>query len=269
MTYFFEENSETIRTFKELTANSQKLIPFKNIDIIIQKLLEEINDKNYSYVAHLLNYLFSHFHPNLLPYFLNHLGKISILHESSRKIALYLIKAESRPIYQIKGLQLISRLKDSKFIPFIIPLIYSQHKPLQQQAIRTLFDTPGNKEEILEQYLLDRSPQRKELAARIMKQIYPDNIKLAQIMLESDDFLERIEGINCLSETQNRKWINTFEKMLEKEKDLAVKKTIFEAITLLGGRKARKILDNYLETEDFIPMRNLINNSIEILKMKK
>ncbi|MHA1561935.1 MAG: hypothetical protein ACTSPA_07385 [Promethearchaeota archaeon] len=56
--------------------------------------------------------------------------------------------------------------------------------------------------------------------------------------------------------------------MLEIERDLAVRKAIFEAITSLGGRKAEKILQMSLENEDFTPMRNLIYNSIQILKNK-
>jgi len=269
MTYFFEEKSRTISLLKEFTSNSQNIIKFKKLDLIIENLLEEIVDKSYSYVDEILAYLLSHLNSNLIPYFLNQLVNISIHSESGHKIALYLIKAESRPIYQIKGLQLVSSLKDSSFAPFIINLIFSSHKPLQQQAIRTLLKTPGNREEILEHYLQDRSPQRKELAARLMKQINPDNVKLAQIMINSDDFLERIEGIKIISETGNRKWIKKiFEKLLEIERDLAVRKAIFEAITSLGGRKAEKILQMSLENEDFTPMRNLIYNSIQILKNK-
>jgi len=269
MTYFFEEKSKTISLLKEITSNSQNIIKFKKLDLIIEKLLVEILDKSYSYTDEILDYLFSHLNSNLIPYFLNQLVNISITSESGHKIALYLIKAESRPIYQIKGLQLVSSLKDSSFAPFIIPLIFSTHKPLQQQAIRTLLKTPGNREEILEHYLQDRSPQRKELAARLMKQINPDNVKLAQIMINSEDFLERIEGIKIISETGNRKWIKkTFEKLFEIEKDLAVRKAIIEAITSLGGKKAEKILQISLKNEDFTPMRNLINNSIQILKNK-
>jgi len=246
MTYFFEESSKTINLLKEITSNSQNIIKFKKIDLVIESLLEEIIDKSYSYVDEILAYLFSHLNSNLIPYFLNQLVNIAIPSVSGHKIALYLIKAESRPIYQIKGLQLVSSLKDSSFAPFIINLIFSSHKPLQQQAIR-----------------------RKELAARLMKQINPDNIKLAQIMIESEDFLERIEGIKIISETGNRKWIKKiFEKMLGIEKDLAVRKAIFEAITSLGGKKAEKILQISLENEDFTPMRNLIYNSIQILKNK-
>ncbi len=269
MTYFFEESSKTINFLKEITSNSQNIIKFKKLDIIIKSLLEEIVDKNYLYVDEILDYLFSHLNSNLIPYFLNQLVSISIRSESGHKIALYLIKADSRPIYQIKGLQLVPSLKDSSFTPYIIPLIFSLHKPLQQQAIQTLLATPGNREEILEQYLQDRSPQRKELAARLMKQINPDNVKLAQIMINSEDFLERIEGIKIISETGNRKWIKkTFEKLYEIEKDLAVRKAIIEAITSLGGRKAEKILQISLENEDFTPMRNLLSNSIQILKKK-
>ena len=269
MTYFFEESSRTINLLKEITSNSQNIIKFKKIDLIIESILDEIIEKTYSYVDEILGYLFSHLNSSLIPYFLNQLVNISIPSESGHKIAMYLIKAESRPIYQIKGLQLVSSLKDSSFAPFIISLIFSSHKPLQQQAIRTLLATPGNREEILEQYLQDRSPQRKELAARLMKQINPDNVKLAQIMINSDDFLERIEGIKIISETGNRKWIKkTFEKMLEIERDLAVRKAIIEAITLLGGKKAEKILQISLENEDFTPMKNLIYSSIQILKNK-
>ena len=267
MTYFFEESSKTINLLKEITSDSQNIIRFKKIDLIIESLLEEILEKPYLYVNHLMDYLFSHLNSNFIPYFLNQLVYISISSKSAQKIALYLIKEESRPIYQIKGLQLVSLLKDSSFAPFIIPLIFSAHKPLQQQAIRSLLATPGNSEEILERYLQDRSPQRKDLAARLMKQINPDNVKLAQIMINSDDFLERIEGIKIISETRNRKWIKkTFEKMLEIERDLAVRKAIIEAITLLGGKKAEKILQISLENEDFTPMRNLIFSSIQILK---
>ena len=269
MTYFCEENSETINLLEEITSNSQNIIKFKKIDLVIGKLLEEIFDKTYQYTDQILNYLFSHLNSNLIPYFLNQLVILSIPSEAGHKIAMYLIKAESRPIYQIKGLQLVSSLENSSFAPFIINLIFSSHKPLQQQAIRTLLKTPGNREEILEQYLQDRSPQRKELAARLMKEINPDNVKLAQIMINSEDFLERIEGIKIISETGNRKWIKkVFEKMLENEKDLAVRKAIFEAITSLGGKKAEKILQISLENEDFTPMRNLIFNSIQILKNK-
>ena len=269
MTYFFEESSRTINLLKEITSDSQNIIRFKKIDLIIERLLEEILEKSYSYVNHLLDYLFSNLNSNFIPYFLNQLANISIPSKSAHKIALFLIKAESRPIYQIKGLQLVSSLKDSNFAPFIIPLIFSGHKPLQQQAIRTLLATPGKSEEILEQYLQDRSPQRKDLAARLMRQINPDNVKLAKIMINSDDFLERIEGIKIISETGNRKWIKrTFEKMLEIERDLAVRKAIIEAITLLGGKKAEKILQISLENEDFTPMRNLIYSSIQILKNK-
>ena len=269
MTYFFEESSKTINLLKEITSNSQNIIKFKKIDLIIENLLEEILDKKYLYADQILDYLFFHLNSNLIPYFLNQLVNISIPSESAHKIAKYLIKADSRPIYQIKGLQLVSSLKNSSFAPFIINLIFSSYKPLQQQAIRTLLKTPGNREEILEQYLQDRSPQRKELAARLMKQINPDNVKLAQIMINSDDFLERIKGIKIISETGNRKWIKkTFEKMVEIEKDLAVRKAIFEAITSLGGKKAKKILQISLENENFTPMRNLIFNSIQILKNK-
>ncbi|QEE16580.2 HEAT repeat domain-containing protein [Promethearchaeum syntrophicum] len=254
---------------KDITENSQNIVKFKKIDLVIEKLLEEILDKTYQYTDQILNYLISHLNSNLIPYFLNQLTMISVPSKSGHKIAMYLIKAESRPIYQIKGLQLVSSLKNSIFTPFIINLIFSSHKPLQQQAIRTLLKTPGNREEILEQYLQDRSPQRKELAARLMKEINPDNVKLAQIMINSEDFLERIEGIKIISETGNRKWIKkTFQKMLENEKDLAVRKAIFEGITSLGGKKAEKILEISLENEDFTPMRNLIYNSIQILKNK-
>jgi HEAT repeats len=222
--------------------------------------LEEIpTDENRQYIDN----IFSALPPKTIPLFLDTITQTFEPIESVQKILHYLIYTE-RPIFQIRGLQLAMNLKDETTIPKIVPLIFSHHKPLSQKAIELLLTLKGNAEKILEQYLPDRSPNKRELAIKIMKKLNPSNIKLAIQQLNSEDFLERIEAINVLGETNERKYINKIERLLS-DKDLSVKKTAIEAIAKLGGRKAKKILNVSLLEEDYPPMIRLINFSLQTI----
>lgn len=235
------------------------------IQHFLELIYEDLENKSILDSQRYLEHIFFTIPPKLFPYLLDHLTHRSE-GEIGRKIILYLLRTD-RPIYQIKALQMIITRGKDNFAPYIIPLIFSGYNPLKHQAIITIIKVPGSAELILEQILNDRSKKRQRQAMQLLRKLNPTNHKLALKMLESDDFIDRIDAINHLAETNDSRWIATIEKFLN-DSDIAVQKAAIEGITRIGGTKAKKILTEQLDSQDFPPLRRLLSSQIQELDKK-
>ena len=238
-----------------LTQKNVEHISDEEVKKIAQLLANELAHQTFYENRILLENLFAEVSPAVMPSLLDILMKMEGL-ENIQAVILFLLKS-NRPIFQIKGLQKIISIGDSRYTAFITPLLFSTYKPLQQQAIRTLFKVPGNGEIILEKILTDRSANKRAIAKRVLRMISPNNAKLAMKQLESGDFLERIAGIERLSQTQERKFIGKIEPLLQ-DPDIAVQRAALDGIAHLGGRKAKKILTACLHQENYPPLQKII-----------
>lgn len=179
----------------------------------------------------------------------------------SRSLAYFLLTTE-RPIYQLKALRIIKNTNDAFFAPFILPLIFSNYQPLQQESVETLIKNKGNVEFLLEHLLHDHSPEKRDFAAKLLLRINPQNVKAAIYMLGNQDFLQRINAINILANTKERKWIPKIAVLLN-DPDLAVQKASIEAIAELGGNNAKNILESRLAQEAHLPLREILQKVLK------
>ena len=252
----------SLQLIHHLAQNNVQQVSEEDLIRIAHLLTEELGQQSFYENRILLEDLFIAVSPAVMPSLLNILMHIEGP-ENIQAITLFLLKS-NRPIFQIKGLQKVISMNDPNYTAFITPLMFSSYKPLQQQAIRTLFEVPGNGELILEKILTDRSANKRAVAMRVLRMINPNNSKLAIKQLESDDFLERIGGIEHLSQTQERKWIGKIEPFLQ-DPDLAVQRAALDAIAQLGGRKAKKILNDRLLQENYPPLQKIIINLLSTI----
>ncbi|TFH29388.1 MAG: HEAT repeat domain-containing protein [Promethearchaeota archaeon] len=241
-----------------LISSAKKSIASSQIDYLVNLIKEDMDDQSFATFRDYMNRIFSILPASLLPYFLE---SIITLNEAEpywfiQKLINFLINA-NRPIYQIKGLQLIQQIKDDSYVPYVIPLIYHSHKPLRKEAIKTIITNPGCAEKIVENDLRSRSENKRILAAKLLRKINPDNIRLALEQIESTDFIERIHAIQVLATSNDRKWVAKITPYLN-DPDLSVKKVAIEAISQLGGTKAKKILNQKLLLEDYLPLKTII-----------
>jgi hypothetical protein len=233
------------------------------LEHLMALLIEDLENKSTLESQHYLEQIFFSIPPKLFPFLLDSLTQIAF-DETGRKIIIYLLRTD-RPIYQIKALQMIIDRKTDNFAPYIIPLIFSSYEPLKKQAIKTIIKVPGSAVLILEQILTDRSKKRQLLAVKILKRIAPKNHKLALKLLHSDDFIDRITGIEHLTNSKDEKWLKTIENFL-RDPDIAVQKAAIEAIGKLGGKRAAEILMKQRAIQDFPPLQRIIDFHIEKIK---
>lgn len=247
----------SLQFIRHLTQKNAPQVSEEDVESIARILTEELAQQSFYENRLLLENLFAEVSPGVMPALLDILMKIEGP-ENIQAIILFLLKS-NRPIFQIKGLQKVIAMNDPKYTAFITPLMFSSYRPLQQQAIRTLFEVPGNGEIILEKILTDRSANKRAIAKRVLRMINPNNSKLAMKQLESEDFLERITGIERLSQTFERKYIGKIEPLLH-DPDIAVQRAALDGIAQLGGRKAKKILTACLDQEIYPPLLKIISN---------
>ena len=250
----------SLQFIRHLTQKNAQQVSEEDVECITRLLAEELAQQSFYENRLLLENLFAEVSPGVMPALLDILMKITGPENTQaiQAIILFLLKS-NRPIFQIKGLQKVIATNDPKYTAFITPLMFSSHKPLQQQAIRTLFKVPGNGEIILEKILTDRSANKRAIAKRVLRMINPNNSKLAMKQLESEDFLERITGIERLSQTFERKYIGKIEALLH-DPDIAVQRAALDGIAQLGGRKAKKILTACLHQEMYPPLQKIISD---------
>ena len=234
-----------------------------HIEHLITLIIHDLQKKSMNESQEYLEEVFYSIPPSFFPILLD-LFTQNIDGEISKKIISYLLRT-NRPIYQIKALNIIVNQNSENFVPFVIPLIFSSYIPLQKQAIKTIIAVPGSAELILEQMLNDRSKKRQKLALKILKRINPANHKLSLKLLESEDFVDRINGIKFLTESNESKWIKSIEIFLE-DPDIAVRKAAIEGISKLGGKKAKDILIAQLDYQNYPPLRKILDTQIEKLR---
>lgn len=155
-----------------------------------------------------------------------------------------------------------SKNNDETLIPLAIPLIYHSHLPLQQEAIKTIIQFPSISEPILENALRSRSEKKLNIVKKVLNQLNPNNIKLAVAELNNPDFLIRVNALKILGSTGDRKWITKILPFLEDD-DMAVRKAAIEALSQLGGRKAKQILSQTLIREDYPPLKLIIQKQLK------
>ncbi len=259
----FPQPTKALTFLQEMKELGDKFWNPPQIEHFLDLILEDIDPKSNLDSQHYLEHIFFSIPPKLFPFLLEKLSQKS--HgEIGRKIILYLLRTD-RPLYQINALQMIVERNTDNFAPYIIPLIFSGHKPLQQQAIHTILRVPGSAELILEQILNDRSVKRQKRAMKLLSKLNPLNHKLALKTIESDDFIERITGIQHLSNSKDKKWIPTIEKFLM-DPDIAVRKAAIQSLSSIGGTKVKKILKQQLNVQDFAPLRRLLLIQIDLLE---
>ncbi len=263
MTENIDHPQEAWKYLNTLISSSKKSIATNQISYLINLIKEDMEDQGFAVFREYLNKMFSKLPASVLPYFLE---SLITLRETEpywfiQKLINFLINA-NRPIYQIKGLQLIQQIKDDSYVPYIIPLIYHTHKPLRKEAIRTIVANPGCAEKIVEGDLRSRSEKKRTKAVKLLRKINPENIKLALEQIESTDFIERIHAIQVLANTNNRKWIAKITTFLN-DPDLSVRKAAIEAISGLGGTNAKKILNQKLLHEEYLPLKVIIQEQLK------
>ncbi|UYP48534.1 hypothetical protein NEF87_004819 [Candidatus Lokiarchaeum ossiferum] len=249
------ENAQTLEYIKQIVENSQGKINSVELKQIMIFLVEDLHRITSANLKTYLDDIIEKIPSECLPFFFEALHEIED-EGAIHKMIIFFIRS-NKPLYCMIGVQLIQKIHDESYTGLIAPFIYSNHKPLRQLTIRCLLANPGNIENILEQNLSDRNPKRRELTENLIFQINPKNIKVAQKKLNNTDFLERIQAISTLAETQDRKLVSKFETMLD-DPDISVRKAVIEGITRLGGKKARKILKEHLLKETHFPLRALI-----------
>ena len=232
-----------------------------DIDQLLQYLFNDLSYNTYNEHKIYLESIFSTLRPQDVALFLDSLSKIIEPMDYMSTIGLFLIQSQ-RPVFKLHGVEIALNLQDKRFIPYIIPIIYTKHIPLRQKAIETILSLQGKAEEILEQHLQEKVPSKQHLASKILKKLNPQNAKLGIFMLQNEDFIIRIEGIKILAETNNNKYLSKIEPYLD-DTDMAVRKAAIEAISQFGGRKAKQILNQKLIEEEFPPLREIIQTSLE------
>lgn len=254
----FVENRPTMEYILDIKENSARKFNQDELKQIMIYLIADLNAMTSANSQSYLDDIIGTIPSELIPFFFEALYEIEDAN-TIHKVILYFIRSK-KPLYCMIGVRLIQKIKDTSYTGLIAPFIYSNHIPLRQLTIRGIIENPGNIECILEQYLSDRNPKRRELTESLIFQINPKNIKVAQKKLSNPDFLERIQAISTLTETQDRKLVCIFEPLLE-DPDISVRKAAIEGIARLGGKKARKVLREHMLKETHIPLRKLIISS--------
>ncbi|MHA1518865.1 MAG: HEAT repeat domain-containing protein [Promethearchaeota archaeon] len=253
---------EAWKYLKTLISSAKISIASNQIDYLINLIKEDMEDQDFVTFREYMNRIFSELPASILPYFLESL--ITLKDPEPywflQKLINFLINA-NRPIYQIKGLQLIQQIKDDSYVPYIIQFIYHAHKPLSKAAIKTIVANPGCAEKIVEGDLRSRSENKRLIAAKLLRKINPNNIRLALEQIGSVDFLERIHAIQVLASSNDRKYVAKITPSLN-DSDLSVRKVAIEAISQLGGTKAKKILNQKLLMEDYLPLKIIIQKQL-------
>lgn len=257
----FDYPEEALKYLNILIKGANDFVASNQIDYLIELIKEDMEDQSYQVFKTYLNLIFNSLPVKILPYFLENLIKLQDPYWFIQKLINFLIKA-NRPIYQIKGLQLIQKIKDDSYIPYVFPLIYHAHLPLQKEAIKTIMLNGECSEKLLESDLKSRSEKKRMIARKVLKKVNPDNLRLMLEELESSDFIERIHAIKILAASGDRKWISKITNCLN-DHDLSVKKAAIDALSQLGGKKAKKILNQKLLIEDYLPLRNIIQEHLE------
>jgi hypothetical protein len=252
---------EALDYLNALVFSARTSIASNQIDYLIELIKNDMESQPFPTFREYLNSIFSKIPAKILPEFLELLIKLRKPYWFLQRLINFLIDAK-RPIYQIKALQLIQKVKDDSYIPLVVPLIYHAHPPLRKEAILTIKANPGCAEKMLESDIKSRSEKKRSIAKKVLRQINPENLRLALEMIDSQDFLERIHSIQTLAKTHNRKWISKITALLN-DPDLAVRKAAIEAISHLGGKKAKKILNQKLLHEDYLPLRSIIQEQLE------
>ncbi|MCF2140686.1 MAG: HEAT repeat domain-containing protein [Candidatus Lokiarchaeota archaeon] len=228
---------------------------------LLKLLINDMENQNYSIFKEYMNQILSHLPIKILPLFLENIIHSNDPEWFQQNCINFLIHA-NRPIYQIKGLQIIQKNNDETLIPLAIPLIYHSHLPLQQEAIKTIIQFPSISEPILENALRSRSEKKLNIVKKVLNQLNPNNIKLAVAELNNPDFLIRVNALKILGSTGDRKWITKILPFLEDD-DMAVRKAAIEALSQLGGRKAKQILSQTLIREDYPPLKLIIQKQLK------
>ena len=252
---------EALDYLNTLVSSAGATIASNQIDYLIELIKNDMENQPFPLFREYLNSIFSKMPAKILPEFLELLIKLRKPYWFLQKLINFLIDAK-RPIYQIKALQLIQKIKDDSYTPLVVPLIYHPHTPLRKEAILTIKVCPGCAEKMLEAELKSRSENKRAIAKKVLRQINPDNLRLALEMIDSQDFLERIHAIQSLAKTHNRKWIAKITALLN-DPDLAVRKAAIEAISHLGGKKAKRILNQKLLNEEYLPLRSIIQEQLD------
>lgn len=260
----FQEPIKAIIFIKEMKDLGDKYWDSSQLEHLLSLILNDLESKSTIESQHYLEHIFFSIPPKLFPFLLDALTSQITADEISRKIIVYLLRTD-RPVYQIKALEMIIERNSDNFAPYIIPLIFSSYEPLQKQAIKTIIKVPGSAELILEQILNDRSKKRQNLAMKILKRINSQNHKLAIKMLDSEDFVDRITGINHLAQSNDTKWIKILKNFLH-DSDIAVQKAAIEAISNIGGKKAEQVLLEYRENQNYVPLLKILDFHLEKIR---
>ena len=262
MTVFIKNQLQAFAFLELINEFGRSEMTADEINHLIELILRDLNTQEADAASTYLDEVFESVPSNSLLIIIDELSNIGEPLKSAQYVAMHLLYTD-RPIFQIKGLKLIERIADSDFVPHIIPLMFSSYTPLQLKAIELISTLEGNAEEILEQYLQNRSMFKRNLSAQVLMKLNPTNPKLAPFLLESEDFVERIEGIRVLAANGERRLIAKIEPFLQ-DSDMAVVKAAIEAIAALGGRRAMKTLLAKLTQEDlYTPLKTLISKLIE------
>lgn len=223
--------------------------------------IADMENQKYPYFKNYLQQILNHLPGKILPFFLDNLANPDDPEWYRQNCLSFLIHA-NRPIYQITGIKIIQKMQDESLIPLILPLIFHNHIPLQKQAIKTLLNYPQIAEPFLENSLKTRSKRKQEIAIKVLHQVNPANLKLAVMELSNPDFLFRINAIQVLGKSGERKWLTKLLPLLE-DPDLGVRKAAVEAISKLGGKKAKQILYQSLIREDYPPLKLIIQEHLK------
>jgi hypothetical protein len=245
----------------EINAIKRDHLTDKEFELLFQKLKLDLVNKNQEHNLELLDALYSMIPVQDLPVFFN---RILQEFESHRIELCHIINSlliTQRPVYQMYALNIIEYLNEPIFVPAVVSLALESHIPLRQKAFNTLRKVDGQTQLILEGYLKDRCKPKRELAAKILKEIAPQNQKLALYNLTNPDFIERANALNILGKTGDKKFLPKIEECLE-DGDIAVKKAAIDAIGQIGGKKAVEILRGQLGLQDHEPLCNIIRDYI-------
>ncbi len=229
-----------------------------DFDLITEYVKEELSEEMECLPSEYLDGLINEIPPNNLPELLDRVSDITTPKSVGIKIALFLVTSE-RPIFQLKGIQLISKLNIADFVPYIIDYIYSEHPELQKAAMDTVSKLHGNAEFILKTHLKSRSKQKRHIAKRLLRRINPQNVNLALYSLDDEDFIVRVEAVEVIGNTKNSKYLRYLKPLLN-DNDMAVRKAAAEGIAKIGGIKAKALLQDVFAIETHEPLKGLIYN---------
>ncbi|MHA1777026.1 MAG: hypothetical protein DRO88_09325 [Promethearchaeia archaeon] len=253
--------SKAFQYIDQWNYSSLSVISDNQIIHLKHLFIEDMKNQKYSHFKEYLSQILNFLPGKILPFFLENLVNLEDPEWYRQNCLSFLIHA-TRPIYQIKGIKIIQKLQDESLIPLVFPLIFHSHPPLQKEAIKTLLLYPLIAEPILENSLKTRSRRKREIVLKVLHRINPQNLRLAVEELNNPDFLIRIRAIQVLGKSRDRKWLSKLLPFLN-DSDLGVRKAVIEAISDLGGKKAKKILNQSLIRENYPPLKLIIQEQLE------